>query len=47
VLRDIGFTPRTAGGFTMIYFVVPLLAQVVFGEEHSRVNATSAHRSVD
>lgn len=33
VFRDIGFTPRAAGGFSMIYFVVPLLAQVVFGEE--------------
>lgn len=42
VLRDIGFTPRTAGGFTMIYFVVPLVAQVVFGEEHAKTAPRSA-----
>lgn len=45
VLRDIGFTPRAAGGFTMIYFVVPLLAQVMFGEEHGSEKVARARQS--
>lgn len=42
VLRDIGFTPRAAAGFTMVYFVVPLLAQAVFGDEIAAEKAATA-----
>lgn len=42
VMRDIGFTPRNAEAFSMMFFVVPLVAQVVFGEEHAKGARRSA-----
>jgi hypothetical protein len=36
LLRDLGFSPAAGAAFSLLYFIVPVLAQAVFSEEHGR-----------
>jgi len=36
LLRDLGFTPAAGAAFSLLYFMVPVLAQAVFSEESLR-----------
>ena len=38
LMRDLGFSPHAAAAFSMLYFVVPMLAHAVYAEER-RLNA--------
>jgi hypothetical protein len=39
LLRDLGFTPLAGAAFSLLYFMVPVLAQAVFSEEQAKLGA--------
>jgi hypothetical protein len=39
LLRDLGFSPAAGAAFSLLYFMVPVLAQAVFSEEQASLGA--------
>lgn len=39
LLRDLGFTPAAGAAFSLLYFVVPVLAHAVYAEERRRMES--------